>query len=67
MRLSILAFVLVPGMALLTGCGGGSGGSDAVAPIAPPSPLSGVISIEANSRVDQDTMDQLGLDGARPA
>ena len=67
MRLSILAFVVVPGMALLTGCGGGSGGSDAVAPIAPPSPLSGVISIEANSRVDQDTMDQLGLDGARPA
>ncbi len=70
MRLSILAFVVVPGMALLTGCGGGSGGSDAVAPIAPPSPLyGGVISIEANSRVDQDTMDQLGgLDGgARPA
>ncbi|WP_328798451.1 S8 family serine peptidase [Marinobacter nauticus] len=67
MRLSILAFVLVPGMALLTGCGGGSGGSDAVEPITPPSPLSGVISIEANSRVDQDTMDQLGLDGARPA
>ncbi|WP_031211317.1 S8 family serine peptidase [Marinobacter sp. EN3] len=67
MRLSIRAFVLVPGMALLTGCGGGSGGSDAVSPIAPPSPLSGIISIEANSRVDQDTMGQLGLDGAIPA
>ncbi|KAE8545213.1 Extracellular serine protease [Marinobacter nauticus] len=66
-RLSILAFVLVPGMALLTGCGGGSGGSDADEPITPPSPLSGVISIEANSRVDQDTMDQLGLEGAIPA
>ncbi|MGC8121721.1 S8 family peptidase [Marinobacter sp. VGCF2001] len=54
-------------MTLLAGCGGGSGSSDAVAPIAPPSPLSGVISIEANSRVDQDTMDQLGLEGAAPA
>lgn len=67
MRLSILAFVLVPGMVLLTGCGGGSGGSDAVEPITPPSPLSGVISIEANSRVDQDTMEQLALEGSRPA
>ncbi|MFO8141283.1 MAG: S8 family serine peptidase [Marinobacter sp.] len=32
-----------------------------------PSPLSGVISIEAGSRIDQDTMDQLRFADARPA
>src|SRR5690554_4340986 len=53
-------------MAVLAGCGGG-GGSGTSAPVLPPSPLSGVISVEANSRVDQDAMDQLGLEGARPA
>lgn len=58
--------VLVSGMAVLAGCGGG-GGSGTSAPVLPPSPLSGVISVEANSRVDQDAMDQLGLEGARPA
>ncbi|WP_338089332.1 S8 family serine peptidase [Marinobacter daepoensis] len=67
MRLSILPLVLIPGMMLLSGCSGGSGGSDGSSSDAPPSPLSGVINIEANSRVDQDTMDRLGLEGARPA
>lgn len=57
--------VLVSGMAVLAGCGGGGSGSSV--PALPPSPLSGVISIEANSRVDQDTMDQLGLEGAQAA
>ena len=57
--------VLVSGMAVLAGCGGG--GSSSSVPALPPSPLSGVISIEANSRVDQDTMDQLGLEGAQAA
>ncbi|TVT35553.1 MAG: S8 family serine peptidase [Marinobacter vinifirmus] len=52
-------------MAVLAGCGGG--GSSSSVPALPPSPLSGVISIEANSRVDQDTMDQLGLEGAQAA
>lgn len=52
---------------MLAGCGGGSDRSASVAPILPGSPLSGVISIEANSRIDQDTMDQLGLAGASPA
>ncbi len=51
---------------MLVGCGG-SGHSDAVEPILPSSPLSGVIAIEANSRIDQDTMDQLALDGASPS
>lgn len=52
---------------MLAGCGGGSDRSASVSPILPGSPLSGVISIEANSRIDQDTMDQLGLAGASPA
>lgn len=51
---------------MLAGCGGGSS-SGAATPLLPASPLSGVIAIEANSRVDQDTMDQLGLGGATPA
>lgn len=54
-------------MVLLSGCSGGSGSSDGPSSEVPPSPLSGVINIEANSRVDQDTMDRLGLEGARPA
>jgi len=50
---------------VLAGCGGGGSGS-ADSPL-PPAPVSGLINIEAGSRVDQDTMDQLGLQGARPA
>ncbi|OZB16052.1 MAG: peptidase S8, partial [Marinobacter sp. 34-60-7] len=33
----------------------------------PEDPLAGSIAIEANSRIDQDTMDELGLVGAQPA
>ncbi len=52
---------------MFAGCGGGSGGSESSPPAIDPGPLSGVISIEAGSRIDQDTMDQLGFAGASPA
>ncbi|PSF07920.1 peptidase S8 [Marinobacter halophilus] len=51
-------------MVILSGCGGGSGTES---PAFDPGPLSGVISIEAGSRIDQDTMDQLRFADARPA
>ncbi|MFV8570393.1 S8 family serine peptidase [Marinobacter sp. SBS5] len=53
-------------MVVLTGCSD-SGHSVAGAPERLSSPLSGAIAIEANSRIDQDTMDQLGREGASPA
>ncbi|HET8850213.1 MAG TPA: S8 family serine peptidase [Marinobacter sp.] len=49
----------------LAGCGGG--GSDGFITPPPEDPLAGIIAIEANSRIDQDTMDELGLVGAQPA
>ncbi|MCL7946101.1 S8 family peptidase [Marinobacter sp. ATCH36] len=48
----LISFVL-----LLSGCGGGSGGSDGDAP-----DLSGIIDIESGTRVDSDTADDIRLD-----
>ncbi|WP_428378825.1 S8 family serine peptidase [Marinobacter adhaerens] len=60
--------LLAAGIAFLTGCGGGGGeASSEPLPVAPGSPLAGQINIEAGSRIDQDTMDELGLSGAQPA
>ena len=49
---------------MLSGCGGGDSGGTA---FVPDSPLAGEIAIEAGSRIDQDTMDELALFGAQPA
>lgn len=66
MRALIAFFVLSPWMVVLAGCSDSSR-SDIEAPQGFVSPLSGAISIEANSRIDQDTMDQLRREGASPA
>ncbi|WP_323754776.1 S8 family serine peptidase [Marinobacter sp.] len=66
MRALIAFFVLSPWMVVLTGCSD-SGRSDGEASERLSSPLSGSIAIEANTRIDQDTMDQLGREGAAPA
>ncbi|WP_323751311.1 S8 family serine peptidase [Marinobacter sp.] len=66
MRVLIALCILLPWMGLLSGCSDSSR-SDAVAPALPSSVLSGAIVIEANSRIDQDTMDQLAREGASPA
>ncbi|MEC7815992.1 MAG: S8 family serine peptidase [Pseudomonadota bacterium] len=50
----------------VSGCGGGGSSGGFVAQ-PPEDPLAGSIAIEANSRIDQDTMDELGLVGAQPA
>ncbi len=56
------------GLLLLAGCGGGGGGAGSQPPVvAPDSPLAGQIAIEAGSRVDQDTMDELSRFGSQPA
>ena len=65
MRALIACFALSPWMVLLTGCSD-SGSSGVDVPERPFSPLSGAIAIEANSRIDQDTMDQLRREGASP-
>lgn len=58
----------VSGLLLLAGCGGGGGGASSEPPTRQPTgPLAGQINIEASSRVDQDTMDELALSGAQPA
>jgi len=54
-------------MVLSAGCDGGADNPEPEDPAGLPDPLAGVISIEANSRVDQDTMDQLVLDEASPS
>lgn len=66
MRALIALIVLSPWMVGLAGCSD-SGGSDDDLPESLFSPLSGAIAIEANSRIDQDTMDQLRREGASPA
>ncbi|MDX1559006.1 MAG: S8 family serine peptidase, partial [Marinobacter sp.] len=59
---------LVSGLLLLAGCGGGGSGASSEPPSSSPqSPLAGQISIEASSRIDQDTMDELAFSGAQPA
>lgn len=58
MLLTILSF------GLLAGCGGGSSGDSSDSPSEPPPSnvaLTGVINIEANTRVDLDTADNLAL------
>lgn len=54
------------GLLFLPGCGGGGANSEPPTS-APQSPLVGQISIEASSRIDQDTMDELAFPGAQPA
>ncbi|MBJ6137195.1 S8 family serine peptidase [Marinobacter litoralis] len=66
MRVLIALFLLSPWMVTLTGCSDSSGSGDEASERLL-SPLSGSIAIEANSRIDQDTMDQLGREGATPA
>lgn len=62
-KFSTFAFALLPAV-VLSGCGSDSENGNA----APDTePLSGVIRIEANSRIDQDTMEQLARAGSQPA
>ncbi|WP_316933356.1 S8 family serine peptidase [Marinobacter sp. AL4B] len=66
MRALIAFFLLSPWTVGLTGCSdSGRSGGEELERLS--SPLSGVIAIEANSRIDQDTMDQLRREGASPA
>lgn len=59
---------LFSGFLFLAGCGGGGSGASSEPPSSSPqSPLAGQISIEASSRIDQDTMDELAFSGAQPA
>jgi len=59
---------LVSGLLILAGCGGDDSGTSSEPPLAAPSsPLAGQITIEAGSRIDQDTMDQLALSGSEPS
>ncbi|MBE0485071.1 hypothetical protein, partial [Marinobacter sp.] len=60
-------YLVLSGVVLLAGCGGGSGSLESRPPAIDLGPLSGVISIESGSRVDQDTMDQLRFADASPA
>ena len=60
---------LVSGLLVLTGCGGGGGSSESpeLPATEPDNALTGQIAIEAGSRVDWDTMDQLSLISAEPS
>lgn len=60
---------MLAGLLVLAGCGGGGGGGAGSQPpvAAPDSPLAGQIAIEAGSRIDQDTMDELSRFGSQPA
>lgn len=60
---------MLAGLFALTGCGGGGGGGAGSQPpvAASDSPLAGQIAIEAGSRIDQDTMDELSRFGSQPA
>jgi serine protease len=60
-------YLVLSGVVLFAGCGGGSGSSDSQPPAIDLGPLSGFISIESGSRIDQDTMDQLRFADASPA
>ena len=67
MRRTLPQYLVLSGVLLFAGCGGGSGSSESQPPAIDPGPLSGVISIESGSRIDQDTMDQLRFTDASPA
>ena len=67
MRRTLPQYLVLSGVVLFAGCGGGSGSSESQPPAIDLGPLSGVISIESGSRIDQDTMDQLRFAGASPA
>ncbi|MCD1628971.1 S8 family serine peptidase [Marinobacter shengliensis] len=66
-RRTLPQYLVLSGVVLFAGCGGGSGSSESQPPVIDLGPLSGVISIESGSRIDQDTMDQLRFAGASPA
>ncbi|WBU40197.1 MULTISPECIES: S8 family serine peptidase [Marinobacter] len=67
MRRTLPQYLVLSGVVLFAGCGGGSGSSESQPPAIDLGPLSGVISIESGSRIDQDTMDQLRFTDASPA
>lgn len=67
MKKTLPQYLVLSGVVLFAGCGGGSGSSESQPPAIDLGPLSGVISIESGSRIDQDTMDQLRFAGASPA
>ncbi|MET4025829.1 serine protease [Marinobacter sp. MBR-99] len=67
MKRTLPQYLVLSGVVLFAGCGGGSGSSDSQPPAIDLGPLSGVISIESGSRIDQDTMDQLRFTDASPA
>lgn len=56
----------ISGLLVLVGCGGGGAGSQPPV-VGTDSPLAGQIAIEAGSRIDQDTMDELARFGSQPA
>src|SRR5690554_5912904 len=66
-RRTLPQYLVLSGVVLFAGCGGGSGSSESQPPAIDLGPLSGVISIESGSRIDQDTMDQLRFVDASPA
>lgn len=66
MKKTLPQYLVLSGVVLFAGCGGGSGSSESQPPAIDLGPLSGVISIESGSRIDQDTMDQLRFAGASP-
>lgn len=67
MKRTLPQYLVLSGVVLFAGCGGGSGSSESQPPAIDLGPLSGVISIESGSRIDQDTMDQLRFTDASPA
>jgi serine protease len=66
-RRTLPQYLVLSGVVLFAGCGGGSGSSESQPPAIDLGPLSGVISIESGSRIDQDTMDQLRRQGSTAA